>query len=288
MPSEKHAQLPPDLPGASALYERASTENFPVASRILPKDARSHLMAIYGFARLADELGDSLPGDRLGALDWLEEELERSASGNATHPVLERLGTTIEACDLPLDSFRRLIEANRRDQVVHSYETFEDLVGYCELSAVPVGRLVLAVLGANTPDRVEMSDGVCIGLQVVEHLQDVAEDAANGRVYLPEQDLRRFACESSELVAPRASAGLRRVIAVQVEKARKLLLPGIPLARSLPMRSRVAVAGFVAGGLSVLDAVSRADYDVLGSPTRPTRRGFGAHLLQVLSGRGQA
>ena len=146
---------------------RAATENFPVASRLLPSRARRHLLAIYGFARLVDQLGDDVEGDRLAALQWLSEELGRAFSGTATHPLLVALEPTIEACALTPEPFERLIEANRMDQRVSSYDTWDDLVGYCHLSADPVGELVLNVFGAATPERIELSNAVCTALQVV-------------------------------------------------------------------------------------------------------------------------
>jgi squalene synthase HpnC len=164
---------------------RAAGENFPVASLLLPRRARAHLLAIYGFARLTDELGDAAPGDRPAALDELEADLDRAFEGRAEHPLLVRLQRTVRECDLPRDPFARLIEANRVDQRVSRYETWEQLRAYCALSADPVGELVLRVLGAATPARIALSDSICTALQLTEHCQDVAEDQAAGRVYLP-------------------------------------------------------------------------------------------------------
>ncbi len=147
-------------------------------------------MAIYGFARLTDDLGDEADGDRLAMLDWLEAELERAAVGEAD--ASQCFGSSrpvIESLDLSLEPFRDLIEANRMDQRVTRYESFGDLVEYCMLSAAPVGRLVLAVFGVSTPERVALSDKVCIALQLVEHLQDIGEDARRGRVYMPAEDM---------------------------------------------------------------------------------------------------
>lgn len=277
--------LPPErLPSPSRVLARARSENFRVASPVLGHNWRSHLVAIYGFARLADEIGDSLAGDRLAALDWLEEELDRCRRGQAEDPLLRRLAITIESCGLPPEPFRNLIEANRRDQVVHRYETFDELLGYCQLSAAPVGRLVLAVFGADTPARLELSDRVCAGLQVIEHLQDVSEDAVAGRVYLPGEDLRRFGCPESALVGPCASEGLRRVVALEAERAEDLLASGAPLGRSLPLRARIAVFGFVAGGRATLAALRKADFDVLAHRVRPQRRKVLWKTVQLLWG----
>jgi squalene synthase HpnC len=282
LPSITTATTPPAVPHVDAVMQQAAAENFPVASRCLPRAERDHLLAVYGFARLADDLGDEADGDRLAALDWLEAELDRAVMGEATHPVLRRLAISIAQCDLPLQPFRDLIEANRRDQVVHRYETFDALVDYCRLSAAPVGRLVLAVFGASSPARVALSDDVCVGLQVVEHLQDVGEDAARGRIYLPQCDLRAFACTESDLSSPRAGPRLRAVVRHEAGRARHLLGAAVPLARELPLRPRIAVCGFGAGGLAALDAMAGADYDVLGQRCRPRPIRLGTRLLTNL------
>jgi squalene synthase HpnC len=270
------------VPDADAIYVQSSGENFPVASRLLPRSVRHDLMAIYGFARLTDDIGDESAGDRLAMLDWLDDEVGRAAIGTATHPVMRRLGRTIAARRLPLQPLRDLIEANRLDQTVGRYASFDDLVGYCRLSAAPVGRLVLTVFGAATAERVAWSDDVCIGLQVVEHLQDVAEDLAQDRIYLPLEDLAAQGCTEEDLAAPHASPALRRVVATNAGRARELLASGGPLAATLPWRPRVAVAAFAAGGMAALDAVEAAGYDVLARrcPPRPAR--LAARLLGVL------
>ncbi|MGH8982060.1 MAG: squalene synthase HpnC, partial [Acidimicrobiales bacterium] len=240
-----------------ALYSQASRENFPVASRLLPAAVRTDLMAIYGFARLTDDIGDELAGDRSQALEWLADELERAPSGGATHPVMRRVGETITSRHLSLGHFRNLIEANRMDQVVRRYETFDDLLAYCALSANPVGRLVLEVLDQSTDERCALSDDVCSGLQVAEHLQDVGEDVAQDRIYLPLADLRAEGVEVADpaaltaaLAAAHAGPELRRVVALEAARARRLLFSGVPLAASLPWRTRLAVGAFAAGGMA--------------------------------------
>jgi squalene synthase HpnC len=251
------------------VLSQSRSENFPVASALLPRRARRHLLSIYGVARLIDDVGDEAAGDRRAQLDWLEADLERAPSGRAEHPLVRRLAPTLQELHLSLQPFRDLIEANRIDQVVTRYQTFDDLVAYCRLSAVPIGRLVLAVFDADTPGRRSAADQVCIGLQVAEHLQDVGEDAARGRIYLPASD--RAACRVAEadLGAAHAGGPVRRLVAVESARARRLLAPGAGLARSLPWPQRAAVAGFVGGGLAALDAIQQAGYDVLGSRCRP-------------------
>jgi squalene synthase HpnC len=260
----------PGVPAASAVMEQAGRENFPVASRLLPREDREHLLAVYGFARLVDDLGDEAPGDRGRLLDWLEAELDRAYDGSARHPLMVRLGRTIRARALPREPFLRLIAANRQDQTVSRYRTFADLAAYCELSANPVGHLVLHVLRAATPERMRRSDDVCTGLQLTEHWQDVAEDLRRGRVYLPQEDMERFGCLEEDLRASRPSPAFRRLMAFEVARARGLLDRGAPLAGNLGGRAGFAVAGFVAGGRAALDAIERAGFDVLGRAPRPS------------------
>jgi squalene synthase HpnC len=274
--------VPATVPCADNVLGQATSENFVVASRLLPQATRRHLLALYGFARLADEIGDEVAQDRLALLDWLDAELDRAACGEATHPLLRQLTPTIAECNLPLEPLHCLIEANRRDQVVHQYESFDDLVSYCRLSAAPVGRLVLAVLGETSAERLSLSDDVCIGLQVVEHIQDVKEDLDKGRVYLPQADLRVFGCGPAELDAAHAGPELRMVLRLEAGRARRLLASVAPLGRMLPLRFRFAVCGFAAGGMAALDEIERVSHDVLGLRPGPRPLRVGTRLAATM------
>ena len=266
-------------PAAAELVARAQTENFPVALFVLSKAQRGHLMAIYGFARLADELGDSAPGDRLAQLDSLEADLDRAYLGKAQHPLLQRLTPSLEQLKLPREPFANLIEANRRDQRISRYATWPALADYCRYSADPVGRLVLHVFGAATPERFALSDQVCTALQLAEHCQDVAEDFAAGRVYLPAEDLARFGATESDIAAVSASPALRAVLRFEVARARALLDSGSALVKTLSGRARLAVAGFIAGGRAALDAIERAGFDVIATETKPRKRDLAKRLV---------
>jgi squalene synthase HpnC len=259
---------------------RASHENFPVASRFLPRDVRSRLMAIYAFARLTDDIGDEAQGDRLALLDWLDDELTLASEGRAIHPVFQRLTPVMQDLDLNLQPFRSLIEANRVDQRVTRYSTFDDLVDYCMLSAAPIGHLVLAVFKLSSTQRIEWSDQVCIALQLVEHLQDIGEDARRGRIYLPIEDLNEFRCSEEDLLRPSASVALRDLIAMESRRTRALLTAGSPLASSLPMRARFAVSGFVAGGVAAVESIEREHYDVLSVHCRPRKLDVATQLAR--------
>jgi len=276
---------PSGVPAAAAVMAHAGGENFPVASRVLPRDVRADLLAIYGFARLVDELGDSFAGDRAAALDWLEAELDRAYAGTATHPLLVRLQPTLRERRLPAGPFRRLIEANRVDQRVTRYETWTQLRSYCALSADPVGELVLGVLGLATPARVELSDSICTALQLVEHCQDVAEDLAAGRIYMPREDLERFGCGEAQLRERRAGEQVRALLAFELARARALFDAGAPLVAQLRGRARIAVAAFLAGGRAAAGAIEAAGYDVLAGPPRAGRVRLARELTVALLAR---
>lgn len=272
-----------ELPRSAVVMAHARQENFPVANLLLPRQVRAHLLAVYGFARLVDDVGDEFEGDRLAMLDQLDADLERAFGGIPRHPLIEALQPTIAACALPIDPFRALIEANRRDQIVHEYETFAELIDYCALSANPVGELVLRIFGVLTPERRLLSDKVCTALQLTEHWQDVGEDYAAGRIYLPTEDRRRFGVATGDLRRDRAAApSLRRLIAFEVARANGLLDEGAALIRTLRGRQALAVAAFVAGGKAALRAIQRADYDVLGEPPRAGKGLLAGQLLRIL------
>jgi len=269
------------LPGADEVYGRAPGENFSVASIVLGRDNRRHLTAIYGYARLVDQIGDDVEGDRRAALDAVEADLARLFDGaEPVHPVLRELAPSVRELGLPARPFERLIEANRRDQDVGVYETFDELVSYCDLSANPVGELVLHVFGVATPDRIALSDRVCTALQLAEHWQDVAEDRAAGRIYLPAEDLDQFGVQVADLDDPSAGLGLRELMAFEVARARTLLDEGAPLVGRLGGRARIAVAGYVGGGRAALDAIEAAGYDVLAGTPRARKA---ARALSTLS-----
>jgi squalene synthase HpnC len=266
--------------------DKAAGENFPVAPFFLPRAWRFDLMAVYGFARLVDDIGDGdlAPGgadarllgvssrdaeDRLVLLDAFEADLRRVFDSTPRHPLLRRLQPTVRRRSLTPEPFLGLIAANRQDQLVGRYETYDDLLAYCELSANPVGRLVLAVTGASTPERIRRSDMICTALQIVEHLQDVAEDLGRDRIYLPAADMKRFHVQEADLATKTAGASVRALIAYEAQRARDLLNEGAPLVGSVHGRLKLLLAGFVAGGRAAVHAIAAAEFDVLPGPPKP-------------------
>jgi squalene synthase HpnC len=276
------AASPTGIAGAEEILAKAAAENFPVALRFLPASTRRRLEAIYGFARLVDDVGDLFEGDRLALLGWIEDDLDRAYEGRAEHPLLQRLSTVLLELSLPRDPFRRLIDANRQDQEVSRYAAWPQLVDYCHLSADPVGELVLHIFGVATAQRLRHSDAVCTALQLAEHWQDVGEDFGRGRIYLPMEDLQRFGVQEEELAGAVVTDRFRQLMAFEVERARRLLREGVPLVASLRGRARLAIAAYVGGGRAALDAVEQSGFDVLRRSPRADGRARVAATARVL------
>jgi squalene synthase HpnC len=252
----------------AVVARRARTENFPVSSLLFPRRLRPHLRAVYGFARLVDILGDEIQDDRLAALDELEQEVDACYSGEPSWPVMQVLAPTIHEFSLPREPFLRLIEANRMDQRIAEYGTWDDLKEYCRHSADPVGRLVLGLLRLDgEPELVAASDDVCTGLQLVNFLQDVPRDLELGRIYLPLEDRRRFGVTALD----RPSPELLELLRYEAARARALLAAGRVLQERIGGRMGRAVGLFARGGLAALEALESAHWDVFTQRPRPSR-----------------
>ena len=251
-----------------AALARAHYENFTVVSWLLPADKRNHLNAIYAFCRTVDDLGDEHVGDRLAALDEWEADLRRCYDSEPHNPYMIALQDTIRRFDVPIDPFLRLIEANRMDQAKTRHQTFEELEHYCTHSANPVGHLVLYIFGYQDEERHRLSDFTCTALQLTNFWQDVAHDYQMGRIYIPIEDMRRFGYTEDELAQGLATESFRSLMKFEVDRARDLFHRGLELVDTLDGRFKLDVALFTKGGVSVLNAIERQNYDVLTS--RPT------------------
>jgi squalene synthase HpnC len=258
---------------------RAAGENFPVGSVLFPRALRPHVRALYCYARLVDELGDAYDGDRLAALDELEAQVELTFEGEPTWPVMRNVQPTVREFDLPREPFLRLIEANRMDQRVVEYETWDDLKWYCVHSADPCGRLVLGVLRRlGDAESVAASDDVCTGLQLVNFLQDVPRDLDLGRVYLPADDRARFGAPMLD----RPSDELRALLRFEASRAAALLAGGDVLRARIGGRLGRAVGLFARGGLAALDALEAANWDIFTQRPKPSRARLAREAALVL------
>ena len=271
---------------AAKAAEQASAENFPVAMRMLPKAVREDIAAFYVFARYVDDLGDEFTGDRTSALTEVDSDLGRLSSGGT--PKLDPvrgLSRFVSDGRVPIEPFHDLVAANLMDQVKPKYATFAELVSYCRLSANPAGRVVLYLAGQATAQNVADSDAVCTGLQIVEHIQDVAEDRGNGRIYLPHEDLIAFGVREEELDFEHADEDLKALLRWEAGRAAVMLAKGVPLTRRLRGWARPAVIGYVAGGRAALTALRKIDYDVLAGAPSTDKKGVLRAALGVVAGK---
>ena len=263
-----HAAAPPPSLAESYAYcadlARSNYENFTVISRFTPRQRQPALEAVYAFCRHTDDLGDEAQGDRLALLDEWEAELSLAYSSEPTHPIMVALQDTIRRAHIPEELFRRLIEANRMDQGSGRFETYADVLHYCDHSANPVGRMVLHVLGSATEENVRLSDATCTALQLANFWQDVARDYAMGRIYVPLEDMRAFGCTEEQIANGVANKAFRDLMRFEVDRAQALFEEGLPLATRLSGRAKLVVGLFSKGGMRVLDAIRKQEYDVLG------------------------
>ena len=261
---------------------RTHYENFTVASRLVPRELRPHVAAVYAWCRWADDLADETGGRAEELLDWWGDELSRCYGGDASHPVTVALAETVREYHIPPTPFERLLSAFRQDQRVRNYDTFGELLHYCERSANPVGELVLYLYRCHQPRRVALSDATCTGLQLANFWQDVARDRAIGRTYLPREDCTRFNVDDTELDARHTPRAVRALMQFQVERARSFFARGAALPALLPRAARRPVALFGLGGVATLDAIARADYDVLSRRPRVSKMMKLRLMLRVL------
>jgi squalene synthase HpnC len=258
---------PVPLPAARQYCSRLARthyENFSVASLLLPRRLLPHFHAVYAYCRWADDLGDETGGGprALALLRWWREELLRCYDGQPRHPVMVALRQTIRRFRIPPQPFLDLLVAFEQDQLIKSYQTYDQLLEYCRHSANPVGHLVLYLCESFAPPRAALANHVCTGLQLANFWQDVARDLDIGRVYLPEEDRKRFGYADEDLRARRYTPAFAELMRFEVERARELFHQGTPLVDQLPAEVRPDVALFVQGGLAILRKIERQRYNV--------------------------
>jgi len=258
----------PALDEARAYCQRLAEthyENFHVATWFLPKALRPHFHAIYAYCRISDDLGDEVgsTAEALALLELWGEELDACYAGRARHPVFVALAETIRECSIPKQPFADLLVAFRHDQMVTRYETMDDVLEYCQYSANPVGRLVLYASGEADEEKFLLSDSTCSALQLANFWQDVREDYARGRVYLPQNDMEFFHVSDQSIAEGIATPGFRGLMRTEVDYARGLFEKGLPLIGMVNRDLALDLDLFSRGGLEILRAIEQRDYDVL-------------------------
>jgi squalene synthase HpnC len=280
----------PTLEQARAWCKRLAEshyENFHVATWFLPPELRPHFHSIYAYCRISDDLGDEV-GDAAQALALLDlwgRELDACYQGQARHPVFVALAETIRACSIPKGPFADLLTAFRQDQTVTRYTTMQELLNYCRYSANPVGRLVLYACGYADEERFRLSDATCSALQLANFWQDVRVDYGKGRVYLPQDDMRRFGVRDETIASGVATPGFRALLHYQVDFARRLFEEGLPLIGMVGRDLALDLDLFTRGGIEILRAIERRDFDVLSQRPSISKKTKMALLMRAISGK---
>lgn len=260
-------------------------ENFPVASLLIPTAIRPFVVAIYRFARYADDVadeGDAGAASRFAALGALDKDIRALFSGETVvAPVVRGLQPLKEACipDVDMQLFRDLLSAFRQDVGTHRYANFDMLMDYCSRSANPVGRLMLALVGVRNESAKMASDQICSALQLINFWQDAHQDAARGRIYVPQEDFLRF--DTTSVTFPQHPEH-RDLMRFQCERTERLMMEGVQLLSHLSGRFRLEIAITIAGGLRILEKIGRNDFDVR---IRPTLRWYDSPRLLFLATR---
>jgi squalene synthase HpnC len=244
----------------------AHYENFPVASWLAPAALRPAIVAIYHFARTADDIadeGNANATERLAQLDHYDAMLDRIAMGDRPQePPFASLTDAIREHALPLAPFRDLLSAFRQDVLKTRYADFAELLDYCSRSANPIGRLLLHLYRIDDIERQRQADAICSGLQLANFWQDVAIDWNKGRVYLPKDDMSRYDVAEEQIADRRSDERWRALIAFEVQRTRAILESGRALAQALPLRLKLELKMVVAGGLRILQSIDAVDGDV--------------------------
>jgi squalene synthase HpnC len=241
-------------------------ENFPVASILLPKPLRRPVELIYRFAREADDFADEgalTAQERLAALDSFQHQLGAIRDGRQPDVAwFAELAEVVREHQLPLEAFEHLLSAFRQDVTQGRYATFDEVLDYCRRSANPVGRLILALYAVRDAQAAAWSDSICSSLQLINFAQDVKIDYAKGRVYFPLDEIARFGLTEKDIAEGRIGARWETFMRFQVERARSMLLAGLPLGRMLTGRLGLEMRMIMAGGLRILEKIERVQGDV--------------------------
>jgi phytoene synthase len=241
-------------------------ENFPVGSLLLPRKFRRPIALIYRFAREADDLADEgdLPAPtRLAQLERFREQLRRIESGLSPDiPWFAELAVVIREHGLPVAAFTDLLSAFAQDVTQKRYADITQVLDYCRRSANPVGRLLLHLFRSTSERNFGWSDSICSALQLVNFWQDVAIDFAKGRVYLPQDEMKRHGVTEQHIAGGRCDGAWRALVQAQIDRARGMLRAGAPLGRVLPGRIGLEIRATVQGGLRILEKLESARCDM--------------------------
>ncbi|MBM32093.1 MAG: squalene synthase HpnC [Chloroflexi bacterium] len=242
-------------------------ENFTVWSKLIRKDLLPFFSSIYAFCRITDDIGDESNNKKeniLKSLDEWERLLINCYKNNkVNHPYFKALSITIKRFDIPPDNFIKIIDANRQDQIVKSYKNFRLLEDYCTLSANPVGRLILQIMGYNNTEIIKSSDKICTGLQLLNFCQDISEDLKKGRIYIPEEDMKYHKVKKTDFQKSIISPEIRNLIKFEIERTEKFFQEGLNIFLQLKRKDQFPISLFLKGGNKIVKEIKKKEFDTI-------------------------
>jgi len=247
-------------------FARKHYENFPVVSFLIQKKLRKHIAIIYWFARTADDIADE--GDlsleqRLEQLTRLEKRLQNLLNGIYADKFDYALAETIKENKLSNILFFKLLKAFRSDILFKNFQEFQNVIGYCDNSANPIGRLILELHDIRDPKAMLLSDCICTALQLTNFYQDFKVDIQKGRNYIPLNDLAKFGLNENNFTDPVLRNKLCEVMKYQIERTENLFSDGEELLKYLPKKLRIEIAWTILGGRKILEKLKTAKCNVL-------------------------
>jgi len=248
-------------------------ENFPVASFLLPKEKRRYIYSIYAFARAADDFADE-PGiiggreKRLSLIDEWNQKLRDCYNGKAYDPIFIALANTSRDCKIPIEPLENLLKAFMQDVIKTRYDTFADVLDYCQNSANPVGRLVLMVFGSHDEEQFIYSDKICTALQLTNFWQDIAVDLLKDRIYIPREDIKKYGYSYEKLIKKVYNHTYAELLKFEVNRTREIFNEGkelINIAGKDPKLKKLSKELKLTwlGGNKILDKIEEMDYNTL-------------------------
>jgi Phytoene/squalene synthetase len=212
--------------------------NFSVGFRFLPRQKRRAVYAAYAFCRWADDIADE-PGERIRErLDEWQHELEACYAGTPVHPITIALADALQNFAIPKSAFLALMEGCRQDMVKTRYETFGELLHYCELVAASISDISLSIFGYKSSAAIGYGRNLSTALQLTNVTRDIGDDLARNRVYVPQEELRRFGVSETDLFARVPSAAVRTMIEFQIDRAESYFRAAEPLLHELAFDAR--------------------------------------------------
>ncbi|MEY2404771.1 MAG: 15-cis-phytoene synthase [Acidimicrobiaceae bacterium] len=232
----------------------------------LPRIKRHHVHALYGFCRYADDIVDDLgdvPTDvrakELAAFgDRFFADVEQ---GRSDDPVLKAVVHTVRSFDIDVDCFRRFLRSMAMDLTIDSYETYDDLLGYMDGSAAVIGEMMLPILEPSSPDALAPARDLGNAFQLTNFLRDIDEDLDLGRVYVPQQDVRRFGAEAA-FAERRVTPAFVALMSFEIDRARQLYTSADRGVALLPPSSARCIAAARNLYSRILDVIEANEYDV--------------------------